>query len=159
VMTKMMGSLDARDEAVIEKAYSGPIFESRFIPDRLVNHNLEETYQIEQLKGHRIIAFAGISEPWLFARFLEDQGLILEEFVKYPDHHFYTERDINDLYSRARGHKCRYIVTTEKDLVKIKLSQIEQVEILGLSLRIEIPDREMLRQNILSCIDKASKIG
>lgn len=159
VMTKIMEYVDARDTAVIEKMYSGPIFESRFIPDRLVNHNFAEVYPIEQLRGQRVLAFAGISDPRLFAHFLEEQGMILEELVPYPDHHYYTQRDLDDLYSRARGHNCRYIITTEKDLVKIKVTRIKDLEILGLSIRIVIAEHELLRQNLLSCIDKAMKNG
>ena len=159
VMTKFKEAVDRRDIAVIKKNYSGSIFESRFMPDRLVNQNLEEVYQIDELKGQRIIAFAGISDPHLFSSFLEEQGMILEEFVLYPDHYYYTERDINDLYVKARGSGCRYIITTEKDLVKIKVTKSKEVELLGLSMRLEISEHERLRQNIISCIDKAMKNG
>jgi tetraacyldisaccharide 4'-kinase len=159
IMTKIMESVDARDIAAIEKMNNGPIFESRFIPNRLVDHNFTEVYPIEHLKDHRVLAFAGISDPRLFVHFLEEQGLILKEFVPYPDHHFYTQRDLDDLYSKARSHHCRYIITTEKDLVKIKVSRINEFEILGLSIRIEIAEHEMLRQNLLSCIDKRMKNG
>ena len=159
IMTKITKSVNARDIAVVEKNYSGPIFESRFLPDRLVNHNFEQVYQIDQLKDHRILAFAGISDPRLFTHFLEEQGMILEEFVSYPDHHYYSEWDLKDLYAKACGHNCRHIITTEKDLVKLNISQINEVEILGLSIKIELAEREKLRQNILTCIDKAMKNG
>jgi tetraacyldisaccharide 4'-kinase len=159
VMTKIRKSVDARDIAVVEKNYHGPIIESRMIPDRLVNQNFKEVYQFEQLKGHRILAFAGISDPRLFTHFLQEQGMLLEEFIPYPDHHYYSQRDINDLYARAVSHNCRYIITTEKDLVKLDISQIKEVEILGLRIRIELSERERLRQNIVSCIDKAMKNG
>ena len=38
---------------------------------------------------------------------------------KYPDHHHYTSDDLNDIEQKATKCNAEFLITTEKDLVKI----------------------------------------
>ena len=71
----------------------------------------------DKLKDLNIIAFAGIANPDKFFDSLKISGLKLIKEIPYPDHHIYTEEDIN--YVASMADKNSAIVTTEKDIVKI----------------------------------------
>ena len=40
--------------------------------------------------------------------------------LRYPDHHAYTEHDINAIRSLLRVHAIDTVITTEKDMVKLR---------------------------------------
>ncbi len=65
--------------------------------------------------GLRVIAFSGIGDPGSFLNLLKDQGFEVVEFRKFKDHHWYSQKDIEEL--RRYGFP---IVTTEKDFVKLR---------------------------------------
>jgi tetraacyldisaccharide 4'-kinase len=63
------------------------------------------------------IAFAGIGRPEKFFTMLEQHGIPLTETHTFPDHHFYTARDIQTLLQRQHALNAQ-LLTTEKDAVK-----------------------------------------
>ena len=159
ILTKIDGEIDPNDKTLLEKSHFKTIFYSKFLPDIFVNLDLRVTTKIDELKGQKVIAFAGISEPELFRQFLENKHVVIKDFIIYPDHHPYGQKDLNDLFSIARKYNCKYIVTTEKDIVKINQPVGADIELLALSLKIQMSDSEKLKQNILTCIDKTLKNG
>ncbi len=45
---------------------------------------------------------------------------MLKEHLKFFDHHFYKEKDIKRLLLLKEKLKCDYIITTEKDIVRME---------------------------------------
>ncbi len=78
-----------------------------------------ETLPIEVIKGKKIAAFCGIASPKSFADTLKEAGAEVVLFKPFPDHHHYSTGDIIALISEAKGLGADYIVTTEKDAVKL----------------------------------------
>lgn len=83
-----------------------------------------EPRPVSDLVGRRVASFCGIGHPEAFARTLEGLGASIVATRSFPDHHPYRQADIEDL---ARwGEKCgaELLVTTQKDLVKIRLGEL-----------------------------------
>ncbi len=76
-------------------------------------------YRLKEVTGkpdsREIVAFAGIGDPQSFLDLLEEEGFEVVRFKKFPDHYWYTDRDLDEL--RKYGLP---IVTTEKDFVRIR---------------------------------------
>jgi tetraacyldisaccharide 4'-kinase len=66
----------------------------------------------------KFVAFAGIARPKKFYVTALAMGLEVEEFCAFPDHHMYTQNDIDNLRLRAEEHGAR-LLTTEKDVVRL----------------------------------------
>ena len=66
----------------------------------------------------RVIAFTGIGLPQKFFLMLEKNKLNIIEKHEFPDHHFYTEKEIQQLIARGKEINAK-LVTTEKDFIKI----------------------------------------
>ena len=64
-------------------------------------------------------AFCGIGNPDGFRRTLATIGATAELKV-FPDHHHYQAADLDALAERARGVSAEVVLTTLKDLVKIR---------------------------------------
>ncbi|MDA8082478.1 MAG: tetraacyldisaccharide 4'-kinase [Nitrospiraceae bacterium] len=76
-------------------------------------------YPPSALAGEKIYGFCGIGSPESFRRTLLDSGGDVAGFRNFRDHHAYTLPDILSLRREAERLGCRWIVTTEKDIIKI----------------------------------------
>ena len=78
--------------------------------------------QIQPIMPHignkNIIAFAGIGRPEKFYNSLRDCGFKLINAHDFPDHHFYSQNELEKIIKEAK-EKGAEIYTTSKDMVKI----------------------------------------
>ena len=66
-----------------------------------------------------VVAFAGIARPDSIFRSLEAVGMDLVRRFPFPDHHRYTPRDMETLLEGVRQTSARFLITTEKDVVRM----------------------------------------
>jgi tetraacyldisaccharide 4'-kinase len=65
----------------------------------------------------KIILFTGIANPAPVRKYLEKKGLTVIKHLKFPDHYFYKEQDIQKILRCA--HDGASFLTTEKDLTRL----------------------------------------
>jgi tetraacyldisaccharide-1-P 4'-kinase len=70
--------------------------------------------------GAPIFAIAGIARPAPFFSALSTNGVNVIATRTFPDHHPYSVRDIAAVVAAARDAGAAAIVTTEKDLVRLR---------------------------------------
>ena len=75
---------------------------------------------LSELAGRRLMAFAGLGSPEGFADTLDAAGIRRVGFVEFPDHHWFTPRDLGELARDARASSAQGLVTTEKDWVRVR---------------------------------------
>ncbi len=85
------------------------------------------------LRGHRILAFAGIGRPAKFFHTLEKLGATLVETRSFPDHHPYTPAEIGHLINAADSHAAA-LMTTTKDFVRVPAHQRDHVTVLRIAV-------------------------
>lgn len=68
-------------------------------------------------------AFSGIGDSKNFMETLQYAGLIVEHQKHFPDHHIYTESDIEFILSEVVRHGINIVVTTEKDYYRLKANE------------------------------------
>jgi tetraacyldisaccharide 4'-kinase len=80
---------------------------------------------VKLLSGADVVAFCGIGNPESFRRTLHDAGARVKAFRAFPDHHAYSASDVEDLRGWAgKEAKDCLVVTTQKDLVKLRLPNL-----------------------------------
>lgn len=70
----------------------------------------------------RVLAVAGIARPDRFFGDLERAGVTIVGTRVFRDHHWFTARDLDDIWRAARARGADLVVTTEKDLVRFPVS-------------------------------------
>ncbi|HED00497.1 MAG TPA: tetraacyldisaccharide 4'-kinase [Proteobacteria bacterium] len=71
------------------------------------------------LGGKKVLAFCGIAHPESFRKTLIHLGIDLVDFIAYRDHYDYHRSDLEQIEEKAAGKGAEFIITTEKDAVKI----------------------------------------
>ncbi len=142
-------------EAVSRIVPAVPVAETRHEPADLVNAR-RETAPLDLLTQKPVAAFCGIGNPDAFRRTLADRGAAVAAFRTFPDHHPYTRTDIDDLRSWARlqATDC-VVVTTQKDLVKIRLTHLGERALWALRIHLSVDaGREDLDRKLLALLHK-----
>jgi len=138
VFTKCLESVDAKTMGIYALAFSSekPTFFSRFVYGKwkaITNKPLPA--EIKQ-----IILVTGIANPHPLIDALESQYQV--ELVRFSDHHFYSEKDIERIHHIFANFDASttVVLTTEKDAVKLneKSSVVNQNHVPWMYVPIEV---------------------
>lgn len=94
-------------------------------------------FSADALKGGGVTLFSGIGDPDSFDNLIGSLGIKVELSFKFPDHHRYSEKDIERIVSESRKKDVNTIITTEKDAARF-LDLRSGAGLLFLVLRIEL---------------------
>ena len=70
--------------------------------------------------GRKVLAFAGIADPDSFFAGLRAKGLNLVSSLNFPDHVVYNRERCDEIAAAMRASGAEFLITTEKDGVKLK---------------------------------------
>ena len=75
----------------------------------------------DSIDGNAVLLLTGIANPLPLKEYLMHKSHNIQE-IKFPDHHNYTLKELDDIISRFNTlpEKNRIIITTEKDMVRIR---------------------------------------
>jgi len=79
----------------------------------------ETSVSFRDIKGKKIVAAAGIGSPSSFLAELTNLGARVAHQEIFSDHHNYCLQDIRLLFTEASKRNIQWIITTEKDAVKL----------------------------------------
>jgi len=121
----------------------------RFAPTALVRvgpHEWEEI-GLAALAGQRVLALAGVARPRPLYESLRDWEADLVHVLEYPDHHPYDTKDWHEISNAAKN--VEFIVTTEKDLVKLERFPFARGKLVALRLGVAIDNPTALLARVL----------
>jgi tetraacyldisaccharide 4'-kinase len=95
-----------------------PVFTARIRATGVRDEN-GSSVSTTALGERRILAVCGVAQPAGFASSLAELDLAPEETLVFRDHQRYTERDLARIGRAAEGSGCSWVLTTEKDAVKL----------------------------------------
>jgi len=117
---------------------------NRDIEDKIFSKNKEikifytkyRAKNISEFKNKKVIAFAGIGNPENFFDLLNDNKIDIEEEIKFPDHHEYSEETLENLINKAKENN-NILLTTEKDYFRITKNYKKNISFLKIEVEIE----------------------
>jgi tetraacyldisaccharide 4'-kinase len=102
------------------------IFESNYVVINIEKFDINEKYLI----------FSGIGNPDSFKETLLKYNFSIIKEIIFPDHHIYTQVDIDKIKAQAQKLNAK-IITTEKDYIKINSSNNDDIKYLQIDLKIK----------------------
>ncbi len=125
---------------------SSQVFHSHYEPVSLVGPR-EEQDDLDSLKGKKILALSGVANPSYFSSMLRKCGMKIVREAIFPDHHIYTIKDLSTI--EEKGKKVDCIVTTEKDMVKLKKLKIDHLPVRALHIEMKIWEEKEFYQRVM----------
>jgi tetraacyldisaccharide 4'-kinase len=92
------------------KATSVPVLTGQLVPDATA---------VMDLRGKKILAYAGIGDPQKFFATLVANGINVRQTRGFSDHHPFTAKEAAELIAAARTDGLT-LVTTEKDIARMR---------------------------------------
>ncbi len=138
-LTKSDGRRDPELEALIQRHNPGvDIIECAHKPQYLAEVNGSGRVGLDELRQKRIGAFSGIAVPESFEGFLRNFGANLLYTRRFLDHHRFDSAELEEIFEGAKDAQLDFIVTTEKDAVRIPGDMSFPIPLYYLRLEIEI---------------------
>ena len=106
---------------------------------------------LDEFKNKSLLAFVGIGNPENFFETLKQNNLFVKKKFIFPDHHIFSNKEVEKLIHTAEENKLK-IITTEKDFFKLK-SSIYKKSISFLKISLEIEDKNKFIKKILKSYD------
>lgn len=146
------------DIIAIAAARKLPVFRSIHRADAVSNIGSKEELPLNALRGKRVCAFCGIAKPDAFKDTLLAAGADVVSFNPFPDHHPFGRRDLEDLMYSFRSFNAAYLMTTQKDAMRLLDCPDFLNMVWVLQIQMEIPDGAALFDTwLLERITEASE--
>lgn len=110
-------SVDALREEIAQLTKGGPVFESQM---RMVRVSPLKNGGESLAPPVRVAGFCGVGNAASFFDMLRRAGFEIAGERAYPDHHVYSQEEIDAISRAAGGAGAEVLVTTAKDAVKLR---------------------------------------
>jgi tetraacyldisaccharide 4'-kinase len=87
-----------------------------------------EIVEAGQFIDKKIITVSGIGNPKTFESLLADTGMIVVKHFVFSDHHWFSDEDIQTIVKARKALSVDFIVTTEKDFMRLRERFVEFLE-------------------------------
>ncbi|MEA3416133.1 MAG: tetraacyldisaccharide 4'-kinase [Thermodesulfobacteriota bacterium] len=154
VLTRSDSAPDYIRQVTVDKienlAPGKPVFKSFHAPNfykpvngRKSMHGIElQNFDSGLLHERRVVAFSGLAGNNDFRRTVENLKCDLIDFFGFPDHHKYTEMDLQTIIQSSINAQAEFILTTEKDYVRISGKTSWPVELVVVGIELSLGDDE-----------------
>jgi tetraacyldisaccharide 4'-kinase len=138
-LTKSNGRRDPELEELIQRHNPGvDLIECAHRPQYLQLFGQEERAPLSFLQTRKVGVFSGIAAPESFEKFIKDLGGRIAFARRYLDHYRFTREDLASIFAEAKENQVDFLITTEKDSVRLPLDLPCPVPLYYLRLEIEI---------------------
>jgi tetraacyldisaccharide 4'-kinase len=105
------------------------------------------------VKGKTLLGFSALGDNRRFRKDLESFDLV--DFVSFPDHHKFSQADIQRLENLRLKHSADFLVCTLKDFIKIKDMDIKKIPLIYSQNSIQLSFN--IINHLLDRLDNAGK--
>ncbi len=98
-------------------------------------------------------AFCAIGNPWAFFKHLRKDGFRLNYTRVFPDHHVFTQADVDEFERSAAASGAHALLTTAKDAVKLRALNFT-LPVFVVEIGLEFDEEEMLRSLVRAAINQ-----
>jgi tetraacyldisaccharide 4'-kinase len=127
----------------LKKQWPGkPVFRSIHVPEKVVFPADGVIHNEDFLSGKRVVAFAGIAEPERLMKTLIDLKADVVSFKRFEDHHPFHHREIQALLDEKESLQADYLLTTEKDWVRMEEIVPPCPDLAYLTIRVDVWDEK-----------------
>jgi len=123
-------------------------FVAQLVP--AAGRNNTDDFQSRHLKGKTALLFSGLAQNASFAQSVQDLGVNIAAHLEFCDHYRYKEPDFTRIVARAKALNVDFILTTQKDWVKVNPADFRDVTVAVIGIRLRFSDPGRLEKFVLN---------
>ena len=141
LLTKAKEAIEVEQlkKVIARHSTSAHIFTATVLPTALKRFADNTIIPFETIRGRQVVGLCSIGDPESFFSLLEKLDCSILKKLVFSDHHWYRSDDYAIINSCGQG--ADFIITTEKDIVKLDRNMIDNKKIFILETEMRI-DRE-----------------
>ena len=101
------------------KSFNRPTIYNELQIDSLLQIKSNKINKLDKIANKKVYLFSALGDNESFKKIMGYTDAKIVGHSKYPDHYHYTLNDLNDIEQKATKCNAEFLITTEKDLVKI----------------------------------------
>ncbi|MBF0274926.1 MAG: tetraacyldisaccharide 4'-kinase [Nitrospinae bacterium] len=114
------------DISVLEKYCVGKtLLKTTFSFSSVESLKKSEKVAVDEIRGKKVVLLSGLGNNLQLREMVEKEKIIVVKHFSFPDHSFYTKRNIEECIAYAQKEKADFILTTGKDAVKLRSMTFE----------------------------------
>jgi tetraacyldisaccharide 4'-kinase len=160
IITRADKAFDQAQTSAIIKYFCGDKIPVMYFYSTITSLRLltsEDIYDASEFVGWNVVAMCGIGNPQAFSEDLLQIGMSIAAENFFPDHHAYTQEDLDKVVQTARHTGADAIVTTEKDAVRLAGINYGDMPIYAAQLEIQSDDEVRLKSLLLRALIRRQK--
>jgi len=114
---------------------------------------MQKAGSLEMLENEKTLVFTAIANPEQFRSMLIAKGILVSQMMFYPDHYTYPRKTLEEIAAKCKEIGCNYILTTEKDLVKIDAGYFADFQLLAIRLSGSLNNTDQFLNKLRQFID------
>jgi tetraacyldisaccharide 4'-kinase len=123
-----------------------PMYRMATVVEALYRWDTRCAVDLMALHQHRVVAFAGLGNPQAFVTTLARLGADVTALLVFPDHHPYTPEDWQTIVATLERQQATWLVTTEKDAVRLAPSWQASVPVCTVRIGVEFAANALAHQ-------------
>ena len=96
------------------------------------------------LKNKKVVVFSAIADQQSFIEEIEKKGAVVYRKINFRDHYNYSQEDLDQIDLSCQGYGVDFLITTEKDWVKLPDSFIKKYNGSFVDMSVEIKNELFL---------------
>ena len=113
----------------------------------LLKYKSNETNELGKITNKKVYLFSALGDNESFKKIMENTHAEIVGHSKYLDHHRYTLDDLKNIEQKAIKCDAEFLITTEKDLVKINF-QNSKIDIYAIRMKMFFDPENLLSEYI-----------
>jgi len=146
-------------EALKEQNPTAPLFHSQRLLRGLFWVKGDREVKETPFRTRRIVSFCAIAQPLYFEEDLRRLQLEIVRSLRFRDHHWYKQREVDAVVSTARQLGAEAVVTTEKDALRLGHLELGDLPFLYLKIGAKIREEEKFQQTLMRKLQLKSGKG
>ena len=150
-ITKSNGDTEILRAKIKKLNPKAEITECRHSPRYFKNAYSTDEIPLEAVRGRKVVALSGIASPQSFENSIQKMGASILARERFSDHYRYRPQEILDIVNNADELGADYILTTEKDAVRLPHLESPKVPVYYMRMEIEILEGH---ENFRECVKR-----
>ena len=101
------------------ESFNRPTIYNEIQIEDLLQYKSNKSNELEKIANKKVYLFSALGDNESFKKIMDNTDAEIVGHSKYLDHHHYTLDDLKDIEQKATKCHAEFLITTEKDLVKI----------------------------------------